>query len=976
MQQIWSDEELRAHWVLNTSELGLLKGISEQRRLTLCYYLKYFQLHAQFPKSLDFVSPQVLNFLAPQIGSADGDGLVGVPKRTDRFYKRQVIAFLDIQRFDKAARTAFLDWLVQTVLPTAPKEARLDGMITDWFLYNRMVLPKAKAVANLVAKAERWFERVVFARVAGRLADDQRVRLDALLETMDGFSPFADVSRSSGAASVDNVLKTVERLETVRAVGLDSAILSDVHSDVVERFRLRAGTEDAWDMRRHPEATRYALLCCFLIPREAELIDELGDLLISITHKISARAESKVIKELVAEYRKVEGKTALLFKMAVAANADPDGRVRDVIFPAVSQKTISDLAAEYHAEDPSYVSRVHHKVRRSYAQHYRRILPVILNTLTFRSNNQNRRPLLDAIAVLTRDTGKKPQFFPLDDVPMEGVIRPKWHDIVVETGPDGYPRINRLNYEICVLQSLRERLRTKEIWIEGARRYCNPDQDLPQDFDDRKEHYYQQLGQPVDADHFTQRIKNDLRSALDAFEQTLPSNKDVALRSRGGKTRISLKPLGAQDDPVMLNTLKEEMARRWPMTSLLDVLKEVDLRIDFTKSFPTSAARQTLPGDEVSRRLLLALYGIGTNIGLKAISAGPHNVTYKELLYIRQRFIHKNALRAATRAIADATNRARLTDIWGDSSSSCASDSTQFASWDQNLMTEWHQRYGGRGVMIYWHVDARATCIHSQLKQVSSSEVASMIEGVLHHGTDLEIDRQFVDTHGQSVVGFAFCYLLGFELMPRFKGIARQKLVRADPKSESTYKNLDPLFVPKPINWDLITQHYDEMIKLATALKQRTAEPEAILRRFIRGQSHPVFAALLELGKAAKTIFLCKYLSDKNLRREINSGLNVIERWNGVNNFIFYGNGNELVSNRRDDQEISVLSLHLLQASMVYVNTLMIQDVLADQAWRKKMTTRDMAALNPLPHSHINPYGVFDLDMNTRLPLNDMPVAA
>jgi len=976
MQQIWSDEELRAHWILTAQELGLLKGISEQRRLTLCYYLKYFQLHAQFPKSLDFVSPQVLKFLAPQIGSANDDGLADVPKRTDRFYKRQVIAFLDIQRFDKEARAAFLDWLVQTVLPTAPKETKLDGMITDWFLSNRMILPKAKAVANLVTKAERRFEHVVFARIMGRLSDDQRGRLYALLETTDGFSPFAEVSRSSGAASVENVLQTVKRIEVIRAVGLDDQILVDIHSDIIERFRLRAGTEDAWDMRRHPDETRYALLCCFLIPREAELTDELGDLLISITHKISARAETKVIKELVAEYRKVEGKTALLFKMAIAANADPDGRVRDVIFPAVGQKTISDLAAEYHAEDPSYVSRVHRKVRRSYARHYRRILPVILNSLTFRSNNQNWRPLLDALSILTKEGDKKPQFYSLDDVPVNGVVRPKWHGIVVETGPGGRPRINRLNYEICVLQSLRERLRTKEIWIDGARRYRDPDQDLPQDFDDKKEHYFQELGQPVDADYFTQRIKIDLRAALDAFDRTLPSNKDVALRSRGGKTQISLKPLGAQDDPAMLDALKKEMARRWPMTSLLDVLKEVDLRIGFTKSFPTAAARQTLPEDEVSRRLLLALYGIGTNIGLKAIAAGPHNVTYKELLYIRQRFIHKNALRAATRAIADATNRVRATDIWGDGSSSCASDSTQFASWDQNLMTEWHQRYGGRGVMIYWHVDARATCIHSQLKQVSSSEVASMIEGVLHHGTDLEIDRQFVDTHGQSVVGFAFCYLLGFELMPRFKGIARQKLVRADPKSESTYKNLDPLFVPKPINWDLITQHYDEMIKLATALKQRTAEPEAILRRFIRGQSHPVFAALLELGKAAKTIFLCKYLSDKDLRREINSGLNVIERWNGVNNFIFYGNGNELVSNRRDDQEISVLSLHLLQASMVYVNTLMIQDVLADQAWRKKMTARDMAALNPLPHSHINPYGVFDLDMNTRLPLNDMPVAA
>jgi len=178
------------------------------------------------------------------------------------------------------------------------------------------------------------------------------------------------------------------------------------------------------------------------------------------------------------------------------------------------------------------------------------------------------------------------------------------------------------------------------------------------------------------------------------------------------------------------------------------------------------------------------------------------------------------------------------------------------------------QRYGGRGVMIYWHVDKRAKCTHLQLKQVSSSEVASTIEGVLHHATDIQIERQFVDTHGQSVVGFAFCYLLGFNLMLRLKGIARQKLVRADPKSERTYANPDPIFVPKTINWYLIAQHYDEMIKLATTLKLRTAEPETILRRFTRGQSPLVFAALLELGKAAKTIFLCKYPGDKDLRRE------------------------------------------------------------------------------------------------------------
>jgi TnpA family transposase len=95
-------------------------------------------------------------------------------------------------------------------------------------------------------------------------------------------------------------------------------------------------------------------------------------------------------------------------------------------------------------------------------------------------------------------------------------------------------------------------------------------------------------------------------------------------------------------------------------------------------------------------------------------------------------------------------------------------------------MTEWHIRYGGRGVMIYWHVDKKSLCIYSQLKTCSSSEVAAMIEGVLRHRTEMSVDRQYVDTHGQSEVAFAFCCLLGFELLPRFKGIGKQKLYRPE----------------------------------------------------------------------------------------------------------------------------------------------------------------------------------------------------
>jgi TnpA family transposase len=110
----------------------------------------------------------------------------------------------------------------------------------------------------------------------------------------------------------------------------------------------------------------------------------------------------------------------------------------------------------------------------------------------------------------------------------------------------------------------------------------------------------------------------------------------------------------------------------------------------------------------------------------------------------------------------------------------------------------------------------------------------------------------------------------------------------------------------RAIRWDLVAEQYDQMIKYARAIRTGTASTEAILRRFTRAASHPTSQAMLEVGRAVKTIFAARYLRDRDLQREIHDGLNVAEGWNGGNQVLFYGKGGDIATNHRDEQELSV----------------------------------------------------------------------
>ncbi len=168
----------------------------------------------------------------------------------------------------------------------------------------------------------------------------------------------------------------------------------------------------------------------------------------------------------------------------------------------------------------------------------------------------------------------------------------------------------------------------------------------------------------------------------------------------------------------------------------------------------------------------------------------------------------------------------------------------------------------------------------------------------------------------------------------------------------------------------IVAEQYDQMIKYATAIRTRTASTEAILRRFTRNASHPTYTAMLEVGRAQKTIFIARYLRLRDLQREIEEGLNVVESWNGANGVLAYGKRGDIQTNRRDEQELFVLCLRILQAALVYVNTLMLQDILDEPAWADILAPADRRGLTPLFWMHVLPYGEINLDMTSRLDLD------
>jgi len=968
MKQIWASQELIDHWTLTREEILFVKSISqtEYNQLGCALLLKCLQNDGKFPYRKQDVPPVIVEYVSQQLHIPSTQFIAyQLQGRSGRRHQLRIRHLLQFRVGTVSDAKIVLEWLLtQAQLLEEHNFDRLKEVVYERYKELKIEPPLPKRVERLVRSAVRSADERLYGKLFSQLFPEVQGKLDGLLSEnaqIGNRTLLSDLRSEAGAANLENVLSEIAKLERIRALSLPPDLFAGVSRKRLLWCKRRIAVEDLSEIRRHPPQVRYSLLAAFCIVRAEEITDTLVELLIAVIHKMGSRAKHIVNKEVIKEIKRVQGKNRLLYEVASASLESPDGTVRKVIYPIAPEQTLRDLVAEY-KHGGLYEQRVQTIMRGSYSNHYRRMVPYILQALSFHPTNETSKPIIAALALMRKYADKNTAFYPDDEaIPLEGVVKPDQRELIQQG-----QKINRINYELCALPGLREKLKCKEVYVAGASRYRNPDEDLPMDFDAKRNDYYTQLQKPLSADEFIARQKTEMQDALELLDRGMPKNKKVEITRKYGKPWIKVTPVDPQPEPKNLAGLKAEVGRRWNQLYLLDMLKEGDLRIGFTPLFKSPTPHEILPRDILQRRLLLCLFGLGTNAGIKRVASGSQTESYRDLLYVLHRYINKDGLRAAIAEIANAVLRERNVSIWGEATS-LASDSKKLSAWDQNLLTEWHIRYRGPGIMVYWHVERKALCIYSQIKRCSSSEVAAMIEGVLRHATEMKVEKDYVDSHGQDEAAFAFCSMLNFELLPRLKGIGRQKLYRPEAGNPQAYPNLQ-LVLSRPINWELIRTYYDDIVKYTTALKLGTADAEAILSRFTKnGVKHPAYQAVLELGKGRKTIFLCQYLSSEALRQEIEEGLNVIENWNSANDFIWYGKGGEIATNNREEQEIAILALHLLQICLVYINTLLVQKVLAEKEWLEKMQSEDFRGLTPLFYGHVNPYGRLVLDMNERI---------
>jgi len=242
-----------------------------------------------------------------------------------------------------------------------------------------------------------------------------------------------------------------------------------------------------------------------------------------------------------------------------------------------------------------------------------------------------------------------------------------------------------------------------------------------------------------------------------------------------------------------------------------------------------------------------------------------------------------------------------------------------------------------------------------------------ILDLLMNENVDIKPHIIHSDTQGQNETIFGLSFLLGIDLMPRIRNWKHLKFYKAD--KTNTYVHMDEFFTDT-IDWELIKTYLPDMLRVALSIKMGRIKPSAILRKLgSYSRRNKLYQAFSELGRAVRTGFLLKYISDIDLRRTIQECTNKNESFNGFTKWINFGSDGVIRENNREDQRKMIKYNHLVANTIIFYNVYHMSAILQGLASEGYDINEDIiSSLAPYMTSHINRFGKYSIDKNIDVP--------
>ena len=938
------------------NRLGFVLALCAVRYLGFC------------PDDLSSCPENALWYVSGQLGLSP-EVLAGYPEReqTKTDHLGRIYAHLGYRRPTAGDLRNLFRWLVDRALEH-DDPSLLVRLAAEKLKAERIVRPRVSRLERMVAAARERTDVETYRALSGILSVRMRAKLDELLEVDPSLSPARGPARTRHSwlkeGSTSNTPKAIsnqlEKLSYLRELGADGFDVSGVNPN---RCRFLAGLGRRYTnqaLKRLVPERRYSILVAFLSEAHAELTDETIDLFDACLAHADARARRELEEFRKNAARATNEKVALFRDMALVL-LDPtveDDAVRRSIhekvgLPGRLLEAVEEAERLMRPPDDNHLD--------FFAARYpyvRKFAPRFVSALRFHSNRPDD-PLLKAVEELRACDAEGRRVVP-DGAPV-GFVPTRWLPHVV----DANGRIERRYWELCLFWELRGALRSGDVWVEGARRYLDPQSFLitEERWPSLRAEVGLQTGTPPSGAEHLDSLRQEMDEVLGRLRRA--ASRGATVKVQEGKLLFDRDP--SEDLPRSAIELGEEISARLPKIELTDLLVEADGWTRFSRLFTHAGGAEPRTPD-LRVHLYAAILSQATNIGPVRM-AELSDLSYRKLAWASTWYLREDTLQDAVAAAVNFHHGLPLSAYWGGGTLS-SSDGQRFAvdvkARNARAITRY---YGyGRGVTHYSWTSDQYSQYGTKVIPSTVRDATYVLDGILGNETDLPILEHTVDTHGFTETIFCLFAVLGLRFSPRIRDLSDQRLYRMEgvatsegPRAEAFAKRL----LDGKINEKLILRHWDDILRVAGSLKLGYTDASLLVSRLqAKPRKSGLVRAIQEYGRLQKTLFILRYAEDLDLRKRVNRQLNKGEELGALKDFLFFANDGNIRKRLPDEQTDQALCLSLLVDAVIAWNTVYYDRILDDlRSEGYAVNEADLAHLSPVRYAHINPYGRYRFDL-------------